>query len=272
MDTGLADKVVLITGASGGLGSQMVRAFAAESARVVIHYCRNRQAAESLARQVGPAESMTVGADLTDERQVERLWAEVQSRFGPVDVVVANAGIWPPEPVPLHRMSAAQWHRTISVDLTAVFFCMREFFRGLERSGGPADAAAVLVGSTAAIFGEAGHADYAAAKGAVVSGLLLSLKNEIVRLAPLGRVNAVCPGWTVTPMTDEFVQQPAVVGRALQTMALHKLGRPGDVASATLFLASSRLAGHITGQVLMVSGGMEGRVLHEQSAPVLGQD
>ena len=93
-------------------------------------------------------------------------------------------------------------------------------------------------------------------------GFLLSLKNEIARLAPCGRVNAVCPGWTVTPMTKEFTNQPEIVRRALQTMPLRKIGQPSDVASAVLFFSSTPLAGHISGQALMTSGGMEGRVLY----------
>jgi len=97
----------------------------------------------------------------------------------------------------------------------------------------------------------------------MVYGLMLSLKNEIARLTPRGRVNAVCPGWTITPMTERFMDEPQVVQRALQTIPLRKVGRPPDVASAVLFLASAQLAGHLTGQMLLTSGGMEGRVLYE---------
>lgn len=261
MDTGLSGRVVLITGASGGLGSELVRGFAGERARVVIHYHRRRDAATALAHEFPPAEHVVVGADLTREDDVVRLWREGEGQLGPIEIVVANAGIWVPDPVPIHRMTLEQWDLTMKVDLTSVFLCMREFFRGIERHS-LRDPAAVLMGSTAAVFGEAGHADYAAAKGGLVHGLLLSLKNEIARLAPRGRVNAVCPGWTVTPMTDKFAGKPRVVRRALQTMALRKIGRPTDVTSAALFLASSCLAGHVSGQVLMTSGGMEGRVLY----------
>ena len=118
------------------------------------------------------------------------------------------------------------------------------------------------VGSTAAVFGEAGHADYAAAKSAIVGGLLLSLKNEIVRIAPGGRVNAVCPGWTVSPMTRSTLEDPDVLARATRTMALRKAATPEDVARQVLVLASDELSGHVTGQVVLVAGGMEGRLLH----------
>ena len=120
----------------------------------------------------------------------------------------------------------------------------------------------MLIGSTAGLIGEAGHADYAAAKAGVIYGLARSLKNEICRVAPRGRVNVVCPGWTFTPMTKRFATDPAKVQRVLQTIPLRKVGRAHDVAMAVVYLASSHLSGHVTGQVLTVSGGMEGRVLY----------
>jgi 3-oxoacyl-[acyl-carrier protein] reductase len=262
VDAGLTDKVVLVTGASGGLGVEMARAFAREQARVVIHYHRSREAAMRLADEVEPSQCAVVRADLTNEEEVTALWREAERRLGPVEIVVANAGIWPPDPVPIHRMSLDQWNLTVTTDLTAVFLCVREFFQGIQRHR-LNDPAGVLVGSTAGVFGEAGHADYAAAKGGLIYGLLLSLKNEIARLAPRGRVNAVCPGWTVSPMTEQSTRQHDLVRRVLQTVPLRKLGQPADVASAVLFLASSRLAGHISGQMLLTSGGMEGRVLYD---------
>jgi 3-oxoacyl-[acyl-carrier protein] reductase len=242
----------------------MVRAFAAERARVVIHYHKQPHAALALADELEPADCAVVAADLTCEDDVARLWHQSEKALGPIEIVVANAGTWPPDPVPVRLMTLDRWNRTVSTDLTAVFLCMREFLRSVEVHG-LAEPAAVLIGSTAAVFGEAGHADYAAAKGGLVSGFLLSLKNEIVRLAPRGRVNAVCPGWTVTPMTEQFIADTRAVQRAMQTIPLRKAGRPVDVAAAVLFLASSRLAGHMTGQVMMTSGGMEGRVLYEST-------
>ena len=120
----------------------------------------------------------------------------------------------------------------------------------------------MLIGSTAGLIGEAGHADYAASKAGVIYGLTRSLKNEICRLAPRGRVNVVCPGWTFTPMTKRLAADPAKVQRVLQTIPLRKVGRAHDVAMAVVYLASSHLSGHVSGQVLTVSGGMEGRVLY----------
>jgi 3-oxoacyl-[acyl-carrier protein] reductase len=260
MDTALANRVILVTGASGGIGGEIVRALVQEGARVAAHFRHNHDTAQALAAELGPA-CVPLGADLTVEAEVARLFDQTVSALGPVQVVVANAGVWPAKDVPVHDMKLAQWNATLATDLTSVFLCMREFFRGIVKNQ-LADPAAVLVGSTAGIFGEAGHADYAAAKAAVTYGLARTLKNEICRLAPLGRVNVVCPGWTRTSMTNRFATDPDRVRRVLQTIPVRKIARAHDVAMAVVYLASSRLSGHVSGQVLTVSGGMEGRVLY----------
>ena len=97
----------------------------------------------------------------------------------------------------------------------------------------------------------------------MTGGLLLSLKNEIVRVAPSGRVNAVAPGWTESPMTRGHVD-PERMRSISRTMALRKVARPEDVARQVVALASDELSGHVTGQVVTVAGGMEGRVIHER--------
>jgi len=265
LNTELSGKVVLITGASGGIGLATGKAFAAEGTRLALHYHSNRTSVEQLAAQLGATvETELVNADLRSEEQTQTLFEKIRRRFGGVDILIVNAGIWPDRDVPLGDMSLAQWHNTLEMDLTSAFLCCREFFRLLQkqRRGN-----IVLIGSTAAAFGEEGHADYAAAKSAIAYGLTRTLKNEIVRLAPPsddycgGRVNCVCPGWTVTPMTAGSLNDPAQVSRATSTMALPRLARAEDVANAIVFLASDELAGHMTGQILMVAGGMEGRVL-----------
>jgi 3-oxoacyl-[acyl-carrier protein] reductase len=251
METGLAGKRVLVTGASGGIGSACARAFAAEGAEVVVHYHRGRERAEVLAAELGRA--VVIGADLTREEEVGRLFAEA----GRLDVCAAVAGVWPAEDVPVWELPLERWRATLDANLTSTFLTARGFLRQLEGDG-----ALVLVGSTAGIFGEAGHADYAAAKSAVLGGLLLSLKNEVVRRAPQARVNAVAPGWTESEMTRGHVSEEQV-RRVSRTMALRKVAQPEDVARQVVVLASPELSGHVTGQVVTVAGGMEGRVVHE---------
>ena len=251
METGLAGKRVLVTGGSGGIGSACALAFAAEGAEVVVHYHRGRERAEAVAGDLG---GTVVGADLTDDAEVERLF----DAAGKLDVCVAVAGAWPQEDVPVWDLPLDRWRATLDANLTATFLTARGFLRQLgDRPG-----SLVLVGSTAGIFGEAGHADYAAAKSALLGGLLLSLKNEVVRRHPSVRVNAVAPGWTESPMTRGHVSEEQVL-RISRTMALRKVAQPEDVARQVVVLASDELSGHVTGQVVTVAGGMEGRIVHD---------
>ena len=247
MDSGLSGKRVLVTGASGGIGGACVRAFLAEGAEVVAHYHRGRERAEAL------GDVQLVAADLTREDEVERLFAEA----GRLDVCAAVAGVWPSEDAPVWELSLERWRATLDANLTSVFLTARGFLRQLEGDG-----ALVLVGSTAGLIGEAGHADYAAAKSALLGGLLLSLKNEVVRRSPGVRVNAVAPGWTESPMTRGHVSDEQVA-RISRTMALRKVAQPEDVAAQIVALASPAISGHVTGQIVTVAGGMEGRVVHD---------
>jgi len=268
MNSELAGKVVLITGASGGIGSAIARKFADEGARLVLHYRSGRDRTENLRRELSSAEALPVRADLTKEADVRRLFSAALKKFGHVDTLIANAGSWETRDVPLQEMSLKQWRATLDAVLTSTFLCTREFFRIVKKQK---HGSAVLVASTAAVFGEAGHADYASAKAAMAYGLTRTLKNEISRIAPHtknycgGRVNCICPGWTVVPRNAGKLTDTAVVRKVTATMALPKIARPDDIANAAVFLSSDKLAGHITGQTLVIAGGMEGRLLWQPS-------
>jgi 3-oxoacyl-[acyl-carrier protein] reductase len=260
VETGLTGKRVLVTGASGGIGSACARAFAGEGCRIVLHYHHGRGRADALSGELGGAP--VVGADLRVESEVDELFRRSVEELGGLDVCAAVAGRWPEEDVPVWDLPFDRWEETLRENLTATYLTARGFLREVARNG---HGSLVLVGSTAGIFGEAGHADYAAAKSAIVHGLLLSMKNEIVRIAPQGRVNAVAPGWTESPMTRTALTDPDLVARVTRTMPLQKVAEPEDVARQVVVLASDVLSGHVTGQVVTVAGGMEGRLLHPES-------
>jgi 3-oxoacyl-[acyl-carrier protein] reductase len=263
MNPELAGKVVLVTGASGGIGSAIARAFAAEGATLVLHYHRHPRVVKALQSELNVS-TLSLKADLTRESQVKLLFKQALKRFGHIDTLIANAGWWEKQDVPLHQMSLRNWQRTIDGVLTTCFLSIREFLgvAARQRRGN-----AVLIASTAGIFGEAGHADYAAAKSAIAYGLTRSLKNEISRVVPHtktycgGRINCICPGWTVVPRNAAGLRVPATVRKVTATMALKQIARPEDIAHAAVFLSSDKLARHITGQTLIIAGGMEGRLL-----------
>lgn len=255
MDTGLNGTGVIVTGGAGGIGTAVCRAFASEGATVVVHYHSSRDAAEALA---GEIDGVALGADLRSPAETDRLFDQALERVGRLDAAVANAGFWPREDVPVWQMDPQRWAETIDTNLTATFLTARAFLRHAATTG---TGSLVLTGSTAGVFGEAGHADYAAAKGAIVSGLLLSLKNEAARIGAGVRVNAVAPGWTLTPMIGNKGVDESHRARVTSTMSLKKLGTPEDVAGLVVVLSSPFLSGHVSGQVVTIAGGMEGRLV-----------
>ncbi|KAI9457441.1 NAD-P-binding protein [Lactarius psammicola] len=293
MDLDLKDVHVLVTGANGGIGLETTRLFLEHGARVTAHY-RSSNAALTQLKTTGINHERLrmVQADLSHEAQVQALFSGntgegkegPEAGWGEVEIAVINHGVYLWTDVPLKDMPIEQWESTFSDNLTSSFLVAREYLRGLERgvrASGAASksfpgqkigtsagrvfgerAAIVFVGSTAGKCGEAMHADYAASKSAIMYGLTLSLKNEIVQVAPRARVNCVAPGWVRTPMASEALQDPQTVYRSLATTPLRKVAEVRDVANQILLLASAKVSGHVTGQVLMVEGGMEGRVLY----------
>ena len=258
MDLGLEHAAVLVTGGSGGIGEATARAFAAEGARVGVHYHRNVTAAKAIADDIG---GVALQADLRVEKEADALIPAAVDALGRLDVCVANAGVWPTDDTPVADMELERWEATLRANLTATMLTARGFLRHVREQG---DGALVMVASTAGEFGEAGHADYAAAKAAIAFGLARSLKNEVVRDAPNARINVVSPGWTLTPMAEDALT-PETLSTITATMPLRKVATPEDIARAIVWL-SSPASGHVTGQVITVAGGMEGRLLNDPSA------
>src|SRR5579859_1434001 len=133
MDAHLKGKVVLITGASGGIGSGIARKFADEGARLVLHYRTGRRQVNQLAAELKRNEVLVIGADLAEEGAAKDLIAQSIKRFGRIDTMVANAASWETRDVPLHQMSSRQWHQTFQGVLTTTFYSVREFLRMVAR-------------------------------------------------------------------------------------------------------------------------------------------
>lgn len=269
MDLALSGSVVVITGASGGIGWACATMLAREGASLVLVAGSRLVELEQMVAEAGFDErALCLAADVRDAGETERVFLAAEARFGRVDAVVACAGVWPVDERRADAMDVDQARRTLDINLGGAFVSCRALMKSLGRCGPRGDGAGasiVLVGSTAGRFGEAGHADYAMSK-AGLTGLMLSIKNEIVALDPWARVNLVEPGWTATPMAAEALEVPGAIERTVRTMPLAQIAHPDDVASAVAFFLSPRAARHLSGQTLTVAGGMEGRVLREEAA------
>lgn len=246
-----------------GIGFETAKTFLAAGAKVTAHYNTTPRELETLPGVV------SLQADVTSETDVSRLFSEAERAHGlPVQVLVVNHGIWPVAAVPLHKMSLEQWRNTHAVNLDGSFLLTRAYLSALSTHppSTTAPASICFIGSTAGKFGEHDHADYASTKSALMYGLVPTLKNEIVRIAPTGRVNSVNPGWVYTPMAEETIKNDKVRAKALASTPLQKVAMPSDVARQVVVLSSPTLSGHVTGVNLQVDGGMEGRCLYPPPA------
>lgn len=251
MDAGLSidlrGRSALVTGGSRGVGRAVALMLARAGADVGIGYhSRAREAEETVAaiRALG-RRGWSLASDISTAEGTQALFDGAEAELGGLDVVVVNAGIWPPDEVPIAEMTWDQWSRTMRVNLDSVFHAVR-LAATRVRDGG----SIVLVSSTAGQRGEAFHADYAASKGAMIS----LTKSVAVELGPRDvRVNCVAPGWIDTEMVAGAF---AELGREAveRGIPLGRVASAEDVAGPVLFLCS-HLARHLTGEILNVNGG-----------------
>ncbi|MGH7898153.1 MAG: SDR family NAD(P)-dependent oxidoreductase [Candidatus Binatia bacterium] len=245
----LKGKAVLVTGASSGIGAETARRFAAEGARVAIHYRTNAAAARAVRDEIEASggDAVVVAADVASKADIVAMVASVAERFGTIDVLVNNAGS-PIVRSTIEDLPEEAWDRAIDVNLKGVFLCSQAVIPAMrQRAGGRIVNVSSLVGRT----GESSP-HYAVAKGAV-NTLTKALARE---LAPYGiLVNAVAPGLVDTPLHGKFTADvQAIFDRVVPKVPLGRAGTPGDVASWIVFLASEQAA-YVTGQVIEVDGG-----------------
>jgi 3-oxoacyl-[acyl-carrier protein] reductase len=245
----IPDKVAIITGGSRGIGAACVRVFVEAGAKVVFSYQRARDAADNLVQQCGEKNCLGVQAELDGTGAERTLVERAVERFGRVDALIVNHGIWPAHDQPIESMPDNQWQRTIAINLGSVFALVKHSVAQIKKQeqGGNI----VIVSSTAGQRGEAFHCDYAATKGAVIS----MVKGLSTELAPAGiRVNCVAPGWVATDMTAPVLNDQPTREKIFKAIPLGRVGKPEELAAPILFLCTDH-AGFITGEVLNVNGG-----------------
>ncbi len=246
------DKVMLITGASRGIGAATALLAAERGFAVAINYRREHEAAQALVAQITAAggQARAFAADVTNEEDVLRLFREVDAAFGRLDVLVNNAGILERQ-MRLEDMDVARLQRVFAVNVTGTFLCCREAVRRMSRQHGGHGGSIVNVSSMASRLGSPNeYIDYAAAKGAVDS-LTIGLAKEVA--ADGIRVNAVRPGLIRTEIHASG-GEPGRVERLQSAIPLGRGGEAEEVARAILFLASDE-SSYSTGSFVDVSGG-----------------
>ncbi len=245
----LANQVALITGGSRGIGAACVRMFVAAGARVLFSYQQARADAERLVAACGAERCAALPADLSGLDAAAGLVQAVVTRYARLDLLVANHGIWPPDDVPIDRMSDAQWRRTLATNLDSVFALIKHAVAQMKRQG--QGGKIVVISSTAGQRGEAFHADYAASKGALIS-MVKGLSTELARDRIY--VNCVAPGWVETDMARPALADPEISRRTLALIPLGRPARPEEIAAPVLFLCTAH-ADFITGEIFNVNGG-----------------
>jgi 3-oxoacyl-[acyl-carrier protein] reductase len=245
----LEGKVALITGGSRGIGAATVRLFVEAGARVMFNYQSARDAAEALVKECRAERCAAVQSDLASEAPAKAVVEATVARFGRLDILVANHGIWPVDDIPIEQMTESHWKRTFAVNLESVFGLVKHAVAQMKRQGKGGHI--VLVSSTSGQRGEAFHVDYSATKGALIS-LTKGLSTELAADGIL--VNSVAPGWVATDMVAPTLADPQSREWVLAAQPLRRVATAEEIAGPILFLCTEH-AGYITGEILNINGG-----------------
>jgi 3-oxoacyl-[acyl-carrier protein] reductase len=248
VELNLANRVAVVTGGSRGIGRAAVDCFAKLGASVVVNYLKERKAADDAvsAAQTQGAQGLAIQADVAHPGDAQRLIDATVDRFGRVDFLVCNAGIW--EGGPIDQMSEEVWDRTIDLNLKGTWAACRAATPHMKKKG---FGRIVIISSTAGQRGEGNVSNYAASKGGQIS----FTKSLAAELGPFGiTVNAVAPGWVDTDMCADAFAQPGFKKSIEDSIPVGRVATPEDIAWPIVFLCTD-WARHINGEILNVNGG-----------------
>jgi glucose 1-dehydrogenase len=247
----------LVTGASSGIGRSIALALAEAGADVVVNYVSG----EDKAREVCDAiekfgvRAIAIGADVSDETQVQTMFGRMLDEFGTIDILVNNAGLQ--QDAPFEQLTLKQWNKVIGVNLTGQFLCAREAVREFKRRGVRPEVSCaagkiLCISSVHEVIPWAGHVNYAASKG----GVMLMMKSIAQEVAPYRiRVNSICPGAIRTPINMEAWGTPEAYAELLKLIPYKRIGEADEIGRAAVWLASD-YADYVHGISLFVDGGM----------------
>jgi glucose 1-dehydrogenase len=253
----LLGQKALVTGASSGIGRAIAIALAEAGADVVVNYVAGESKARDLVRDIESlgVRALAVRADVSEEAQVQEMFASMLREFGTVDILVNNAGLQ--QDAPFHELSLAQWNRVMGVNLTGQFLCAREAVREFIRRGVRKEVSCsagkiLCISSVHEVIPWAGHVNYAASKG----GVMLMMKSIAQEVAPYRiRVNSICPGAIRTPINMEAWDTPEAYGELMKLIPYKRIGEADEIGRAAVWLASD-YADYVHGISLFVDGGM----------------
>ncbi|MBV9657599.1 MAG: SDR family oxidoreductase [Verrucomicrobia bacterium] len=253
----LQNQKALVTGANSGIGEACARALAEAGAAVVINYVTHPEAAQKIVADIAAAggQAMAIAADVSNESQVEAMFAQMLGAWGTIDILINNAGLQ--DDAPFDQMTLAQWNKVIGINLTGQFLCARSAVREFLRRGVVPEVSAaagkiVCMSSVHETIPWGGHVNYASSKG----GILQLMKSMAQELAPKKiRVNSIGPGAIKTPINRSAWETPEALKSLLTLIPDGRIGLPEDIGRAAVWLASDA-SDYVTGQTLFVDGGM----------------
>ncbi|SAK73032.1 short-chain dehydrogenase/reductase SDR [Caballeronia glebae] len=252
----LAGQIALVTGASSGIGTGVATALADAGAHVAINYHSHAEPAEKLAAAIAAkgGEAFAVGADVTDETQIDAMFDAVVKRYGTVDIVIANSGLQ--KDAKFTALTLADWNTVIETNLTGQFLTAQRAVREFERRGmrdvSKALGKIICMSSVHEVIPWAGHVNYAASKG----GIQMMMKTIAQEVAPQRiRVNGIAPGAIRTPINKDAWDTQEQLDRLLKLIPYGRVGEVEDIGRAAVWLASDE-SDYVVGTTLFVDGGM----------------